>query len=147
MGHSAPSQIVGAFPAGIALRLPEWRRLLVQVNQARTLGSPHSDELQRNLGADVAATLLGLEGEELAQALPAIAAALRVSVPTLTGAVEVCRAFPEGLPERPWRDLRALARLPERQRRRLDADLPPDAIEEEIPKPAPPVAKKAGQGA
>jgi len=147
MGHSAPSQIVGAFPAGIALRLPEWRRLLVQVNQARSLGSPEADRLQRELWAAVAAALAGIDGDELARALPAIATALRVSIPTLNGAVEVCRAFPEGLPARPWRVLRALAGLSEEGRRRYDQLLPLDAPESAIPRPAPAITKKVGQGA
>lgn len=147
MAGNVASQIVGAFPPGIALRLPEWRRLLRQVNQARTLGSPEADRLQRELWAAVAAALIGLEADELARALPAIAAALRVSVPTLTGAVEVCRAFPEGLPARPWRVLRALAGLSEEGRRRYDQLLPLDAPESAIPKPPPAIAKKPVGGA
>jgi hypothetical protein len=84
--------------------------------------------LQRDLWGEVAHAMLSAgDGEAIAQLLPAVARRLRISPATLSRVLEVGRAWPQEIPERPWIVLCALARLPQEERDRLNAALPLDA--------------------
>ncbi len=134
---SAAATTTLALPAAVARGLLDWRRRLQQVELARRLFSPQADQLQRDLWGEVAHAVLSAGDEEaIAQLLPAVARRLRISPASLSRVLEVGRAWPQEIPERPWIVLCALARLPQEERDRLDAALPLDAPLSAVTSPA-----------
>jgi len=123
-------------PPEVAGHLREWGEQLAAIDRQARVDPFELNSLRWGLGRAMTGALDGLGSEQrITRTLEAIAGKLGKSRTYLYHLLWVARAWPEGLPRRPWTVLRKLARLPKDERDRLEGELPLDAPASALPSP------------
>jgi len=122
-----------ALPAGIEELIPEIEDGFRELDQAGRKLSARANGVQWQIGLRLVGALGGISHDRRMPTLKAIALRVARSLPHVYNLVNVAEAWPHDLPERPWSALAKLARHPEAERERLNAELPLDTPASKIP--------------
>jgi len=103
---------------------PRWRKIIIQIQQARQPSAPQVNELRWQLGREICDAIQAHSQTPKTALMEAIAGRLGCSRGLIYQLANVATAFPDELPAQQWSALVRLSAFPPQQRSKLLADLP-----------------------